>query len=314
MKLALLLPLLALMTGCSSPPAAHRAPKLNGVEVVQLASGLGFTEGPVWISEEQALVFSDIPASQLLRWSDADGLGVLRESLNPNGNLLDLDGRLLTCRHGARDLVRTEGDGTLTVLATHYEGRRLNSPNDVAVDAGGALWFTDPPWGLSDWEAERELGGHWVFRLEPETGQVERVLDGTIMPNGIAFSPDGEVLYVADTGGNRRLPEALRTVPATLTAYRVVEGVRLDPEPLWRVETTCDGMAIDEYGNIYATGRTLTVWSPSGEPLGELVVPEQPANCCFGGPDGRTLFITARTGLYAAELDVRGHRVTPAGR
>lgn len=300
--------LLAVLTSCASAPPPWRAPELQELEVVQLAGEMSFTEGPVWVPAQDALLFSDIPASRLMRWSEAEGLSVHAESENPNGNLLDLEGRLLTCRHGARDLVRTEADGSLRVLASHYEGARFNSPNDVAVDSDGALWFTDPPWGLGDWEAERELDGHWVYRLEPESGELRRVLDHTIMPNGIAFAPDESVLYVADTGGMPRLAEELRDAPKTLSAYAVLDGERLDPVPLWRVETVCDGMAVDEHGNVYATGPTITVWSPEGELLGEIEVPEQPANVCFGGAEYRTLYITARTGLYAVELDVRGHR------
>ena len=135
--------------------------------VRKLAGGLGFTEGPVWIPSERALVFSDIPQSKLYRWSATSGLSVFRQdSQNTNGNLLDLEGRLLSCRHGARDLIRTEADGTTTVMASQFEGKRLNSPNDVAIRSDGTIWFTDPPWGLNKQTEGKELDGHWVFRRD----------------------------------------------------------------------------------------------------------------------------------------------------
>ncbi|MEE8468697.1 MAG: SMP-30/gluconolactonase/LRE family protein [Planctomycetota bacterium] len=274
--------------------------------VRRLATGMGFTEGPVWLPEEQALVFSDIPSGLLMRWSEADGLTTFEERPNPNGNLLDREGRLLTCQHGARNLVRREHDGSLTVLADTYEGKRLNSPNDVAVDSAGVLWFTDPPWGLPQLSLGKQLDGQFVFRLDPRTGALEAVLRGHAMPNGIAISPDGLRLYVADTGGHPRLADAsLHDRPATLSAYSIV-GQRLTVQPVWSVETVCDGMCIDERGNIYATGESVTIWSPEGLLLGSIEVPEQPANVCFGGDDGRTLFITARTSLYAVDMNAAG--------
>lgn len=279
-------------------------------EVLRLATGMGFTEGPVWLPAERALVFSDIPNRRLMRWSETEGLTTYEERPNPNGNLLDLEGRLLTCQHGARNLVRRERDGSLTVLADAFEGQRLNSPNDVAVDSEGVLWFTDPPWGLPQLSVGKELEGQFVFRLDPETGALAAVLRGHAMPNGIAISPDGRRLYVADTGGHPRLADAsLHDRPATLSAYEFVgqgQGQGLAAEPVWSVETRCDGMCIDERGNIYATGESVTIWSPDGLLLGSIEVPEQPANVCFGGDDGRTLFITARTSLYAVDMNVVG--------
>lgn len=272
----------------------------------RLATGMGFIEGPVWLPGSQALLFSDIPNARLMRWSEADGLSVFEERPNPNGNLLDLEGRLLTCQHGTRSLVRREHDGSLTVLADSYEGKRLNSPNDLALGADGALWFTDLPWGLPQLSQGKQLDGQFVYRLQPKTGVLEAVLRDHAMPNGIALSPDGRRLYVADTGGHPRLQdESLHAVPASLTAYALVEG-RLTSEVVWRVATRCDGMCIDERGNIYATGKSVTIWSPDGQLLRSIEVPEQPANVCFGGQDRRTLFITARTSLYAVDLNVAG--------
>ena len=273
-------------------------------EVRKLGGGMGFVEGPVWLPAEKRLVFSDIPRSKLMQWTEADGVTEWRDSANANGNILDLEGRLLSCQHGARNLIRIDAEGAVEVLADRFDGKRFNSPNDVAVRSDGTLWFTDPPWGLPRQSEGRELEGHYVFRLDLEDGNVTAVLTDRCMPNGIAFSPDENTLYVADTGGHPSHPDAqLRKLPATVSAYRVLPDQSLAVEPLWRIETICDGMCVDKDGRIYATGRTgVTVWSSEGKPLGEIKVPEQPANVCLGGPQGRTLFITARTSLYAAEL------------
>jgi gluconolactonase len=270
---------------------------------------MGFTEGPVWLPEQRILVLSDIPNSRLMQWSEDGGLAVFREAEAPNGNLLDLEGRLLTCQHGARNIVRTERDGSITVLVDRFEGRRFNSPNDVAVKSDGTLWFTDPPWGLANLTEGKELDGNWVYRLDPAVGEITVVIRDLAMPNGIAFSPDETRLYVADTGGLLTAPEfEHHDAPATLSAYEVVAGRKVGAQPVWRAETVCDGMCVDEQGDIYATGDTgVTVWSPQGVLLRTIVVPEVPANVCFGGPEFKTLFITARTSLYAVELDVAGN-------
>jgi len=283
--------------------------------VVKLAGGMQFTEGPVWLPGEQALVFSDIPASRLMRWSEADGLSVYRTCDHPNGNLLDQEGRLLTCQHGARNIVRTEQDGSITVLVDRFDGKRFHSPNDLAVHSDGTLWFTDPPWGLPAQTEGKEYGGHWVFRVDSSTGIATPVIRDLVMPNGIALSPDESVLYVADTGGHTSHPDPRYYLrPATLSAYRLGPDHRLDPAPLWCVETLCDGMCVDEHGNIYATGQAVTVWSPDGTQIDTIEVPEQPANVCFGGNDNRTLFITARTSLYAVRLRVAGLQHVASGR
>lgn len=300
-----LLFLLATTSACST--AATEPPRRLEPQVRKLAGDMGFVEGPVWLPGQQRLVFSDIPRSKLMSWSEEDGLGVFRESENPNGNLLDEQGRLLTCQHGARNIVRTEADGSLSVLVERFDGMRLNSPNDVAVASDGTLWFTDPPWGLDGQVEGKELAGHFVFRLNPTTGEVTCVLRDRVMPNGIALSLDEKTLYVADTGGHPSHPNAsYHDRPATLTAYALTSDKDLTGTR-WSVETVCDGMCIDEHGNIYASGqRGITIWSPNGALLDEIDVPEQPANVCFGGPGFNTLFITARTSLYAIKLNVAG--------
>ncbi len=299
---ALVVPLLL---GCQ--PAPPPAPSPGVVE--KLAGGMKFTEGPVWLPSEGILVFSDIPNSRLMQWSDAGGISVFRESQNPNGNMLDLEGRLLTCQHGARNIVRTEADGSLTVLADRFEGKRLNSPNDMAVQSDGSIWFTDPPWGLGRQREGKELDGHWVFHLDPDTSAIRVVLRGLVMPNGIALSPDEKVLYVADTGGHPSHPDPVfRNRPPTVSAYAVGDDHELSTEPLWRIETRCDGMCVDVQGNIYTTGSSVDIWRPDGTQLGRIPVPEQPANVSFGGPDRETLFITARTSLYAVPVGIAGSK------
>lgn len=301
---------LSVIAACWVPTNEVHQTATSDVEVEKIASGMGFTEGPVWLPSQGVLVFSDIPNSKLMKWSEAGGLEVFRESEHPNGNLLDLEGRLLTCQHGARNIVRTEKGGSLSVLADRFEGKRFNSPNDVAVQSDGTLWFTDPPWGLENQTEDKQLDGHWVFRLEPDSGAVTAVIRNLAMPNGIALSSDETRLYVADTGGHRSHPDPeFRGKPATVSAYAIGEKNTLSEKPVWRVETLCDGMCVDEKGNIYATGREgVTIWTPEGKSAGAIAVPEQPANVCFGGDDFKTLFITARTSLYAVELGVAGSK------
>ena len=292
------------------------APKLQDLmapeaAVEKLAGEMGFTEGPVWLPKEEKLVFSDIPGAKLMEWSQKEGLKLFRKSPNPNGNLLDREGRLLTCRHGARDIVRTEKDGELTVLCDSFEEKRLNSPNDVAVRSDGTLWFTDPPWGLPGYREGREQAGNYVFRLDPKTKKITAVLKDAGMPNGIAFSPDERHIYIADTGGLMHPDESFRKLTATIAAYQVKADGTLNLEPVWKVDGFCDGMCVDASGNIYTTARAgITVLSPDGKVIGTIKVPESPSNCCFGGEDYKTLFITARTSLYSVELANSGARLS----
>ena len=310
MKLIRILVTLSLLPGCSNGKIeATTLQDLMTPEaaVVKLAGDMMFTEGPVWLPKEKTLIFSDIPSAKLMEWSKEADLKLFRKSPNPNGNLLDREGRLLTCRHGARDIVRTEKDGDITVLCDSFEEKRLNSPNDVAVKSDGTLWFTDPPWGLPDYRKGKEQPENYVFRLDPKTKKVTVLLKG-IMPNGIAFSPDERHIYIADTGGTWHPDEPLRELPATIAAYQVKTDGTLNLEPVWKVEGFCDGMCVDVLGNIYTTARAgITVFSPDGNIIGTIKVPESPSNCCFGGDDYKTLFITARTSLYSVELANSGN-------
>jgi gluconolactonase len=302
----LMTPLLTLLLIAAQDAEAPTLQDLMAPEaaVEKLAGEMGFIEGPVWLPKEKKLVFSDIPGAKLMQWSKKGGLKLFRKSPNPNGNLLDREGRLLTCRHGARDIVRTEKDGKLTVLCDSFEDKRLNSPNDVAVKSDGTLWFTDPPWGLPGGREGKEQPGHWVYRFDPKTKEVTVLVKDLCMPNGIAFSVDEKHIYIADTGGHGSHPdEALHKLPATVTAYEVKADGSLNPKPVWKTVTLCDGMCVDVLGNIYTTARSgVTVLSPKGKILGTIKTPESPANCCFGGDDFKTLYITARSSLYSVEL------------
>jgi gluconolactonase len=229
-----------------------------------------------------------------MKWSEGGGLGVYRESEQSNGNILDLEGRLVTCQHGGRNLVRAAtGGGEVEVVVDSAGGKRLNSPNDVAVRSDGSIWFTDPSYGLRGQPGE--LDGRFVFRLAPGAEEPEVVYRGFDMPNGVVFSPDEKRVYISDTGevGKVRAFDAPAEGPLG--------------EPVWEADVRSDGMCVDEMGNLYTTtGEGVQVFSPEGEKIGTIEVPEQPANACFGGDGYKTLFITARTSLYAVPMKVAG--------
>lgn len=297
--------IIALTLVLGAAPAFAETVVEDGAEVKKLAGEMKFTEGPVWLPKEKKLIFSDIPNNRLMQWSEADGLSVFREdSKNTNGNILDLEGRLISCQHSGRNLVRTEPDGSITVLADKFEGARFNSPNDVAIRSDGTFWFTDPPWGL---RGEHEIPGHWVFKLDPESGEIEVVVKDLAMPNGIVFSPDEKRIYIADTGGHKRHPdEAFHDAPDIVRCYAVNEEGKLG-EQLFEIEGGSDGMAVDVKGNLYTThGGAVNVFDADGQLLEKIAVPEGPANCTFGGDDFKTLFITARTSLYSIRLKNAG--------
>jgi gluconolactonase len=274
-----------------------------GATVKKLAGEMKFTEGPVWLPTKNILVFSDIPNSKLMQWSSAGGLAEFRKSENANGNILDLQGRLISCQHGARNLVREESDGKLTVLADNFDGRRFNSPNDVAVRSDGTLWFTDPCWGLM---GPHEIQGHWVFKVEPTTGKVEPIIKDLAMPNGINFSPDERRLYVADTGGHPRHPNPdFHKLPAAIHCYEVTAEGKLGKK-LFQIDHGSDGMTVDVDGNLYTTDGKVRIHDADGRKIEEIDVPEAPANVCFGGENFQTLFITARTSLYSVQMSKAG--------
>jgi len=271
----------------------------TGAKVEKLAGGMKFTEGPVWLPEQKKVVFSDIPKSKLMQWSEKGGLSEFRKSEQANGNILDLQGRIISCQHKGRNIIRIEKNGSTTVLADKFGGKRFNSPNDVAVRSDGTLWFTDPPWGLS---GPHEIPGHWVFKLDPKVGKVTVVYKKLAMPNGIVFSPDGSRLYVADTGGHKRHPDpGFHKLPAGVHCFAVSKKGGLGKK-LFQTNEGSDGMAVDVKGNFYTTHRNVHVYNADGKKLETIEVPESAANICFGGEDYKTLFITARTSLYRVQM------------
>ncbi len=277
----------------------------------QLATGCRWAEGPVWFNDMGCLLFSDIPNQRILRWSaDATGGGsvtVFRQPSNfSNGQTRDRQGRLITCEHGGRRVTRTEPDGTITVLAEQFEGRRLNSPNDVVVAMDGAIWFTDPTYGiLSDYEgyrAEPEQSVRGVYRLDP-SGRLARVADDFLQPNGLAFSPDERILYVADSGSSHA-PAA----PRHIRAFDVEDGRLRNSRIFATIDVGLpDGIRVDAQGNVWSSaGDGVHCFAPDGKRLGKVLVPETVANLAFGGPRRNRLFMTATTSLYAVYLAVSG--------
>ncbi len=272
--------------------------------VERLGGDCIWAEGPVWLPEEQALVWSDIPNNRAMRWTETDGVVLHAADVEyTNGRTLDLDGRQVVCSHGHRRIERIEPDGTLTPLATHHEGRRLNSPNDVVVKSDGTIWFSDPPYGiLSDREghaSEPDLPACYVFRLDPETGELTIVSDDLIHPNGLAFSPDESILYVSDTyGGGDSIGNH------DIMAFDVVGDKRLaNPRSFVVIYPgVADGFRVDRAGNVWTSaGDGVHVYDPDGIRLGRIPVPEVTSNCAFGGPEGDQLFMTATSSLYRVQ-------------
>ena len=280
--------------------------------VEKLYTGARWAEGPVYFPAGDFLLFSDIPNNRILRWMpDGAGPGCVLEFRKPsdftNGNTRDGEGRLLSCEHGARRVSRTEHDGRRTVLASSFQGKKLNSPNDLVAGPDGALWFSDPTYGiLSDYEgytAEPEYGGRYVFRVDPASGTVEAVATDFVQPNGLAFSPDGRRLYIADSGASHD-PEG----PRHIRSFDVSEGRLRGGEVFATVDAGIpDGLRVDALGNVWTSaGDGVHCFTPQGELLGKIPIPEPVANLEFGGPRGNRLFITATTSLYSCYLAISG--------
>jgi len=269
--------------------------------VEQIAAGFGFTEGPVWRGDH--LLFSDIPRNRIVRWrrlGEGPEITTFRcPSGNSNGLTLDKSGRLIACEHSMRCITRTEIDGSITVLADRYKGRRLNSPNDVVVRSDGSIYFTDPPYGLKDLSVWKELSFNGVYRLTPD-GELVLLVDDFDRPNGLAFSPDETILYVDDTAKSHI--RAFDVSPdGNISNDRVLIDMK-SPD-----QGGPDGMKVDQKGNIYSTGPGgLWIIDPNGQCLGRIILPELPANVAWGDEDWRTLYITARTGVYRMRLAISG--------
>ncbi len=284
-------------------------------KVERLATGFQFVEGPVWSSRNGGyLLFSDIPANRIYQYTARTGAEVWREpSHHANGNTRDNEGRLITCHHGTRTVTRTSHDGaSIETLAEEYQGKRLNSPNDVVVKSDGTIWFTDPPYGLPKGTEGKELDKQHVFRLDPNTLELTSVIDDFSRPNGLCFSPDEKRLYIGDSD-----PKL-----AHIRVFDVTEDNTLANGRIFcRIDTGVpDGIRTDRDGRLYSSaGDGVHVFSPDGELIGKILTPlvphpkkpgemhrETASNLRFGGADNQTLFITALTSLYGIQMKVPG--------
>ncbi|MFY3135683.1 SMP-30/gluconolactonase/LRE family protein [Achromobacter xylosoxidans] len=292
--------------------------RIYSSSVEQLATGFRWLEGPVWVGDGRYLLCSDIPNDRIIRWDETTGAtSVFRQPANfSNGLARDRQGRLLACEHLTRRVTRTEYDGGITVLADRYAGKRFNSPNDIVCQRNGAIWFTDPPFGIGGhWEgdkAEPELP-HSVYRIDPDSGRVELALDDLAGPNGLCFSPDERVLYVVES----------RHQPARVVwAYDVGADGKLSGKRKFidaQGPGAIDGIKCDEHGNLWCGWGSngvadakpeeldgVMVFNPGGKPIGHIRLPERCANLCFGGAKRNRLFMASSHSLYALYVETRG--------
>jgi len=294
---SLLLNVLALQQSCGNTKANPPAIIDSSAKLEKISDGFKFTEGPVW-DPSGFLLFSDIPADTLYKWTTSGKISVFRRPAgNPNGNTLDREGRLITAQHN-RKLTRTEKNGKITVLAERYGDKRLNSPNDIAVRSDGSIYFTDPPYGIK--QEEEELGFYGIYRWQP-SGNLTLLNKEMVRPNGIAFSPDEKRLYVSDS---EKLHIRVFDVKAdgTLTNGKVFAEL---PGP--KDKGVPDGMKVDVKGNVYCSGSGgVWIFSPNGELLDKITVPKSVTNLAWGDEDYKTLFITAGESVYKIRLNIAG--------
>jgi len=289
--------------------------KVGNAAVERLYTGTRWAEGPVWFGDGRYLLFSDIPNNRMLRWQEETGeVSVFRSPSNySNGNCRDRQGRLLTCEHDTRRLTRTEYDGTITVLIDHFQGKMFNAPNDLAVHSDGAIWFTDPGYGImSNYEGHKasfELPAN-VYRLDLKTNQATVVASDLDKPNGLCFSPDEKRLYIVDTGVPKH-----PTDPRPIRVYDVVDSARLTNGRLFvnMGPGSSDGIRCDTDGNVWAAAgwggngyNGVHVFAPDGTLIGKIHLPETCANLCFGGAKKNRLFMTASQSLYAVYVETQG--------
>ncbi|MEO8713390.1 MAG: SMP-30/gluconolactonase/LRE family protein [Acetobacteraceae bacterium] len=281
--------------------------------VERIATGCRWAEGPVYFRDCGFLLWSDIPNNRMMRWLEEDGhVSTFRAPSNySNGNTRDREGRLVTCEHDTRRLTRTERDGRITVLMDRYEGKRLNAPNDAIVDSLGAIWFTDPGYGIDGeyegHEDEFELPGN-VYRLDPMSGEARVVVDDFVRPNGLAFSPDEQRLYIVDSG-------ITHGGPAHIRVFEVNDG-KLRNSRIFADEFApgfTDGLRVDVEGNVWCSmgwadpsEDGVRCYSPEGRLIGKIHLPEACANLTFGGRKRNRLFMCASTSIYSLYVDVQG--------
>ena len=284
----------------------------HSARVEQLHTGCRWAEGPAYFAAGRYVVWSDIPNDRMLRYDETDGhVSVFRQPANfSNGNTTDRQGRLVTCEHGGRRVSRTEHDGSITTIAERWNGKRLNSPNDVVVRSDGSIWFTDPAYGIeTDYEghkADSEIGACHVYRVDPATREITAVITDMVRPNGLAFSLDEKQLYVVDTGRTHGPENPAHMRVFDIDAAGTVSG--------GRVFADCtvglfDGFRLDDAGRIWTSAQDgIHCYDPDGTLIGKVRVPEITANCVFGGPKRNILYICATSSLYAVRLMVNGAR------
>jgi gluconolactonase len=290
--------------------AAFRSVVGDTVEIEKLATGFLFTEGPLWHAKDKYLLFSDMPGDHMRKWSPQGGVTTVRKPCaQSNGLAWDRQGRLIVCEHATSKLTRTEADGHSTVLASHHDGKELNSPNDVVVKSDGGIYFTDPTYGRAEYYGNPrpiQLDFRGVYRAEPDGGRLTLLASDFGQPNGLCFSRDEKQLFVNDT--ERQHVRVFDVKPdGTLANSRV-----------WAQTTgqgpgAPDGMKMDSEGNIYCSGPGgIHVFDPQATCLGVIIMPEYTANFCFGESDLRSLFVTASSSIYRLRVKVRGTAQSPA--
>ena len=278
----------------------------DDVEIEEVGSGFEFTEGPIWNCVERHLIFSDIPGNIMRLWRPDGSIETWRQPSNmANGNTYDGEGRVVTCEHATSRVTRTESDGSVTALATHYGDKELNSPNDIVVKSSGSIYFTDPSFGRMEYfgqPREQQLSFQGAYRLDPESRELTLLVDDFDQPNGLCFSLDESQLFINDT------------MRAHIRVFDVnVEGV-LENGRVWAEVTggrdgAPDGMKVDSEGNLYVTGPGgIHVFDPDAACLGVIKMPQGCANFCWGDDDLKSLFVTASTSLYRVRVQVAGRR------
>jgi gluconolactonase len=276
----------------------------------KLANGAVHSEGPVYFHEDDSVVWSDAHGNRLLRWSSIDNVTVLRDPSDyQSGNYRELEGRLVACSSGLRAIIRREHNGEWKVLVDRYQGKRLNSPNDLVVKSDGTIWFTDPPYGITEpnqgYGGEQEQPGSYVYRFDPAIGDIYPVVTDMVRPNGLAFSPDESLLYVSDTAAFN-IPGG----PHHIRVYEVVDNRYVKNGRVFAViePGQPDGLRVDEHGNVFTSSQdSVQIYAPDGTRLGKILVPEISTNLTFAGKERYSrLFITAGHSLYVIDLNTRG--------